>query len=64
MNHGLLFFGGITHFRFLLIKGTLSTMSIAPVGFPFLSRNVISPSIFGSLISFHICFCVFIVFFL
>ena len=37
-------------------------MGITIDGFPFLSKNVISASIFGSLISFHIFFCDFILF--
>jgi hypothetical protein len=46
-------------FHFVHFFGTLSTMRSTPVGFPFLSKDVFSSS-FGSLISFHICFCVFI----
>lgn len=63
------------HFRFLLFLGILSDRGITPfgslssiwsilIGFPFLSEYIISCSIFGLLISCHICFCVFIVFFL
>ena len=50
------------HFRFLLILGILSIISATKYGSPFLSKSVISASTFGSLMSFHICFCVFMLF--
>jgi len=59
-------FGFLSFFHLLLrvILGILSSMRNTYVGFPFLSKFVISPSIFGSFIFFHICASVVIVCFL
>ena len=55
-------FYGSFHFRLLRILGTRSSICATINGSPFLSKSVTSPSTLGSLMSCHICLCVFMLF--